>query len=175
MSPSIRPPRTLRNVGPRHRPALDPEAAGRDRGADGVGVRLGVDQRIRRAELTQPMDVAVADERLAIPGGPAFAGRLKSTVAVNIALTSAASNSAAWRSHASAQAASQRKERVRRHDEPRLALSQPREIVERVDVFSAAAEVQAAGRDGPRSSARRRESASSPRSAAYGASGATSS
>ena len=31
---------------------------------------------------------------------------------------------------------------MRRHDEPRLALSQPREIVERVDVFSAAAEVQ---------------------------------
>ena len=132
----------IRNVAPGHRPALDAEAAGRDRGADGVGGRLGVNQRIRRAELTQPVDVAVADERLAVPIGPALRAAVEVHHVREHRVDFGGVEERRVSVHAPAKAASQRKERVRRHDEPRLALSQPREIVECVDVFGAAAEVQ---------------------------------
>ena len=115
---------------------------GCDCGADGVGVGLGVDNRVGGAELPKAMDVAVPDECLAVAGGPAFRRAIEVQRGREHRVDLGGVEERRVTIHAAAQAASQRKERVRRYDESRLALSQPREIVERVDVFGAAAEVQ---------------------------------
>ena len=57
---------------PRKRPAFDAHAARRDRVADAVGVRLGVDDGVGGPELMQPVDVAIADDGLAVLDGPLF-------------------------------------------------------------------------------------------------------
>jgi hypothetical protein len=49
----------------------DGNAPRTNRLAHGIGVRLRVDERIRLAELPQPVHVGVRDERLAVPSRPA--------------------------------------------------------------------------------------------------------
>ena len=57
---------------PRQRPAFDVHAAGKNRGADCIRIRFRVYLRVGGAELVEAVDIAVADQRLAVLCGPAL-------------------------------------------------------------------------------------------------------
>src|SRR6266446_4702430 len=54
--------------GERLGPNFDPSGA--NRVADGLRIRIGINQRIRRPQLLEPMDVTVPHKRLSVSPGP---------------------------------------------------------------------------------------------------------
>lgn len=121
---------------------LDPDAPFHDRRADGVGVRWRVDERVRGAQLAQPVHVAVADHRLAAARGPALGEAVEIQPANEHRVELDRVEQIRVAIEIAPQTAGRRKEGVRRDDDPCTLPLQAREIVEGLDLLGAAIEIQ---------------------------------
>lgn len=109
---------------------------------DRIRVPIGVDKRVRRSELPQPVDVAVADEWLAVFGRPSFCGPVEIDCGRVHRVAFDSVEQGGVTREVTPQARPGGKEGVRCDDDSRRAPPQRREIVERSYMFRAVGEIQ---------------------------------
>ena len=117
-------------------------AAGGNRGADAVGVGLGIDDRVCGPELVEPVDVAIADDGFAVLDGPPFPAAVEVDRCGEHRVAFDGVKQRRVSIEKVAKTRSSRKERVRRHDQAGFPASQAGEIVERADVLCALPEIE---------------------------------